>query len=1400
MSNSLSPEPGTERITRSSVRNPRRRQRQSDAESVKTVPRRKRNKINEDTFVPPRTEEEEEEVNGTIELASPNGSIQPTSPKRGRGRPRKNGTSNDNSTMAMEVAMPVREKKSSVKRPTRGDGATILVQHAKYSAQLLPSTPRELRREGTEYRGALGAAHHALAVTRKSAYIWDYTAHTTVSSPRIFDVPFAVKDADPPPFGALVTIGTGSDFGLLLISATTGEVFYYESIERAASLGLFQHRKTGVAGSVGAFYSGEHLVDLTAADHAGFVVTLSSGRIAQLTLRDAQGRAKVSSQYLKATEPQQGGFFGGLKGLLGNSGWTKDVAAVRTRPLGTRGQMQVVSLTVRGEIQLWDLDWSGQYAFRGTIDSRELLVIELKKLESPELEGRAEYFSAVDFAILKKPSAGNEVTTVAAELPLDLAVLVRTGSVDAYKYALAEMSMEGNSVVVTRILELDTYTGRSELTSSAKPRLMLPKAHHTAFVSFADAIVVAALEESQLNSPEAQLHASYVEPAPFEDTIYLKPDNRLAVVGICDEDNKANQASIIVFVKGAGLLRITAADPDTIARLSRVPAKSKIEQAIFHGALQDGNIIDFSRANTHSLTEEVAKAALEISDEILTSTSPFISTTPTSIEMHLASKARALEALVRHVRQTYPALGHATMWQLLWDAERVAAAQQMWKTFEEHVATSSQKKRTATILDELCGQLTQALDPEQREAESSDDTVHNFFIHHLQHVEKVFPAISRYLQLLSNDDEIPPQKKLQSLLQSNELWTRALETVFAFRTEHASFYGILPEFIEDGIVIDVAEYVDLPEFWTSTESMLKASTKMGPLSRDLVQNEYDKIADGVTPPEIPQIGDENPLLIETMCHIFQERIYWLSSRSGERERGKAEKLQALYEQTRHDEFRSLAALAQTEAGMRLAEKYKDMLTLTEMIVSEVQYALEEKAGSGNSEDKRISSYIADLTARTTKYFDKYGDDWANAYFDFGFTGSQAGIMLQLAQENWPEPLTRYLRADPSRAKLCWIDDIWAMKDFDHARECLNDAAYEQETQLWAKKTELSMSKLCSLALQEGSQSNGSMVNGEHSSETRADRDLEVVRIQESLFLHFYPETRSCLDDQARLEVTMHKYGYKNQDLHALRKVLEAGVERVLLHIALSVDELIDVLTLMDSHITGKELEDNLQGREFYLALKALNAAAPAMTEARRDLLLQLIWKRCYVYDNWVEINSSLKESALQMLPTLKRTMAWRTIFYALEDDLFDTDSHVRFLSPSESLGGGCSPEELEYRWSEPDILHPILNDNRIQDEQLRGFVNDRRIDSWIRDCYDTAKNDIDALRARSIQRALHEKEFEEAFEREASKAQDMNGHAKGPNGIEDEVSDVYENGDGDQEDTDLHQPGDEDEDGDVEME
>jgi nuclear pore complex protein Nup133 len=643
--------------------------------------------------------------------------------------------------------------------------------------------------------------------------------------------------------------------------------------------------------------------------------------------------------------------------------------------------------------------------------------------------------------------------------------------------------------------------------------------------------------------------------------------------------------------------------------------------------------------------------------------------------------------------------------------------------------------------------------------------VRSFFIHHLQHVEKLFLRTAWFLKQMQPDTDTSPQRKLELLLQANELWNQALETVFAFRTKHTAAYGILPEFIEDGILIDVAEYVDLPEFWTSTDVMLKAANTMCKISRDLASDEFDKIEEDI--PEVLEIGRQNPRVVELLCHIYQERINWVSSRSGEKNREKAEKLRGAYEQTRHDEFRSLAAIAQTEAGMKLAEKYKDMLTLTELVVSEIQYALEERPKSDEQRSKQINQYIGELTVRTTKYFDRFGDDWANAYFDFGFSGSHAGIMLQLAHENWPAALTKYLRADLSRAKLCWIDDIWAKKDFTHAQKCLGVVAKDQETKLWPKKIELSLSKLALLAAYEETESglNGGKSGGFASVNVGPDIDLEIVHIQEALYKHFMKEIGACIDSQAELEIALQKFGLKNQDLGALRQVLEAGVERLLSHTALSVEELIDVLTLMDSEIGDDD--DNLQGQEFFLALRALDAAAPNIPQPRFDLLLQLIWKRCYIYDDWVELNGAAqKKSGDEMESKLRKTVAWRTLYHAFDQDLLGQSSNVRLLTPSECLGAGCLPEELEYRWPELDILHPILHDNKIQDEQLQGFATDRRLDDWIDTCCESVKRELEAEAEENAQRLLHEREFEEAFELGSANGHEMNGHTKGPNGIE----------------------------------
>ncbi len=1280
MSDSQTAEPPA---LRSTVRNPRRRQRQSDVDSYKTAPRRKRSKISEDTFHPSRTYEDEA-INGSIEMPAmmTNGDSYPYSNARDNRRARQESTS------MLDVEMPMRSKKASLKRPPRNDGATVLTATERYSLKLLPSTPKELKKSGVEYRGRLGAAHYALAVTRQRAFIWDYTSHAPVSSPRAFDIPFTVKPTDPLPFGCLVSTGSNVETGLLLVSAASGNVIYYDSIERAASLSLFQDRSTGVEGSLGKLFNGEFVTELICADHAGFVVVLSSGRISHMTLRDSQGKPRIFAQFLKATDQTSGGIFGSIRGMLTGESFTRTVAALHTRPLGPRGPIQAISLTEKCELQTWDLHWGGQNTFNSTIDLRTVVLEELRRLQAPEMEGRIEEVIALDFAIIDKPVEGNEVGTTGTDLPVDLLILVKSVPPANCTYVLLELSMVAQNVTIGRVVELDSYSQRNTRRPARNPRLLLPKPHRTALIVFEDAVIISELGTDEPEGPEAQLLTSYVGQSPFQDTIHLKQTPGLVISGACGEDSKAGHANTIGFVEGAGLVRLSIADARQLSQSSTTPIKTRIEQAVFHGELQDGNIVDFGRTGDASITpEEIEDAALQISDEIVASTSSFIPADPASVETNLALKAAALRALVTHVRQNHPVLSQSTMWRLLWNAERVVAGQQMWAVFEEYKTANSERrqKRAATLMDEICSfALAAQTDDTNTEHKVSTDIVQHYFTHKLQKVDRILISAHRLLEGFHGDSAYSSATKLRSVLEAADLWDRSLESVFAFRMDNAAFYGILPELLQDGVLADAAEYVDLPEPWTSTTAMLKAAVGMPIISRALMTAEYESNREEPGLESIVKIAlPLIPRLIQSMCLIYQERINWLVSRDDEKQRELAERLQRNYTASRHDQFRALADVAQTEAGLRLAEKYRDMETLTEMIVAEVQFSFEELVREGRKDSLKkdgIKQHIEDMQAKIGKYFKHFGDDWANAYFDQCFGGTQTGVMLKNAQEHYPEALSRYLRANPDRAKLCWIDDITAHKDYLHARDLLLETANDQEVMFWAKSVELSLSKLALLAAQEAKQETGEGYTEAQLQDAMPSAELDIANVQHRLYQHLRSDVR-LIDTLAEVETATERVGLKNQDLHSLHRLLEEGIQRVLRLKVLSADELIDVLTLMECVIMHEDNEDNLGGQEFYLALKVLDAAAPSMQAEQVEVLLRIIWKRCYVYDDWVEINSSQKQSAEDIEATLRSTMPWRTLFYALDRDLVENpDTNVRILLPSECLGAGCTGEDLAYRW------------------------------------------------------------------------------------------------------------------------
>lgn len=1291
-----------------------------------------------------------------------------------------------------EMSIPVRGKKQSLKRAAKSDGSTILTQNANYSVKSLPSTPEQLRRGDVEYRGSVSSTtQHALAVTHEEAIVWDYTSHASVSHPRYFDLPFAPNHAEPLPLGALVTTGASTDVGLVVISATSGKVTFWESIDRAASLSLFQERNSSIDGSLGSLFSGETVVDIVSADHAGFIVTLSSGRLFQLTLRDAQGKSNIQSQFLRAQDSASQGWLGSIKGLVGVGGWKKDVVAVHTRSLGARGQIQVLSATKRSEIQMWDLDWSGRYEYNGSVDFREMVRNELRSMEAAEMQGSADSVVLLDFAITSGSSSarGNEIATVGSEQPLDLLLLVQSGNEASPRYAMVEADLVGQQVQVRRALPLD-YSGRPDTATIYKPRLVMPKPGHTAFVIFSDAVVLTSTATAQ-DTPEAQLFDSYHAPEPYQDTIYLRSDRDLTMLGANQEDSKSGQASVLAFVKGSGLIRMVVPDPkddkEALER-SRVSAKSKIEQAVFYGALQQDNIIDFSRKDDNNYSQtEVQEAAIAISGEVLRSETPFIPAEASLIESHLDQRARAFKVLVLHLRQNYPRLSQATMWRLMWDAEKVAAAQSLWRTFESHLQEyrSGKKKATQTLLESLVDMLDRTFESDASDDRGDEELVRRWFTKSLARLEKVVPWLRNVLKGIFDDGNKSAQEMLQLTSQADDLVLSCLETVFQFREENAGMYGIDPLLIEDGVLKYGPAYHELSEFWTSSANMLSSIASIVGMTRDyLVKYTESSPEASELDRSVEKIATENPRLIQLCCLVYRERIAWCASRDNDRDNVMAKTLQERYHQDRHQQIRLLAKIGQAPAGIRMAERYRDMPTLTELIVSEMQYLVEELPDVQDAAQRaNIEQQIDDMLARTAKYFDRFGDAWANAFFDEGFDGGRAGSLLDEGQKHWQEPLTRYLRDDPTRAKPRWINEVLTEKDFGSAYDALILAAKQQETKLWPKKVELSLSKLAFLASKEQVEASGAEMPEEVYLQVRPDSYLTVVDSQEAVYKHLLPTLHASIDREAELQAVMERYAVGIKDFAALYQLLEADFENLLSLRALSPESLIDVLTLMDPVDNGDD--NNIAGSEFFLALQVLKASEQDMPQEHFESLLKLIWKRCFIADDWVGLTRAGKKSDEQMVEMLTQTAPFRTLLHGCAEGEYPLppldgipdgtrylrclrecaalfDSHVRPLSPSDCIGAGCTREELTSRFPSDELLTPILHDNQAQDEMLQQYINDRKLVHWVEACKQEVKKHVEEV---AEQRALELEEERTMAEGMAKGVQKrMNGSSASASG------------------------------------
>ena len=1166
-------------------------------------------------------------------------------------------------------------------------------------------------------------------MTQSQAIIWRYMERTTSAE---HSRPFTVKLLHPStnprrllPLGILVP--TSAEPALLVVMPTSGKVTYWESLSSVASVDSTRQKQQSVQGTVSGMMSGEVITKITEAEPRGFVLTFSTGRLAHLIVSDPQGKPSINVQYLRDNSGQSGGMFGSLRSVFSNAGWRKDVAAVRAGDSYQRGQRYIVVATTKGTFQVWDLNWNGAHTLVVDVDAKEDLLKALIEGADVFHDHGEHLFEVLDFVILPIRDTGKGIAKLNKTGCCKLMALTVLKGVESSKFALLGLTLANGNVTIDVVHPVSCYKTSMDPDSQFIPQVLVPEPAQTAFVIFEKSIVLVSLVEIE-ETPSSQLQMeARTLPDPFQDTIDFRKTKPYRVVGCASEayDRSHAQSACVLMIYGFGLIRIAAlpmTEGQSALERATVTAKTKIEQAVFFGNLQQ-DLLDFTpRPEMYFAPEDVEAAALSIARSIMDSSSAYINSLNPSMDQQLQRRSTALADLNKHLRQHYRPLSRLTRWQLLWNAEKMASAKAIWRCYNTAIAQKDSGLGEKVVLAELIEAMHEDLKTENQPEHSETDGVRHWFIHDVWRLEYILPWAQNMVELLFRESvedhkELNQATQCKYVSEANDIQLAGLETAFQFREANAAAYGLEDETMVDGVLLQ--GYEGLPEIWTSIAIIVSRVKTQTDISRELTRLNED--AEGIEGEPssnlVLKLASENPRQVQICCQTYIERFRWLKSRSDADSKNGGEKLMRDHFAVRKILFASLSDVGQPEKGIQLAEKYHDMEALVTIIDQEMESA---------DSDETIQL----LEERIHSYFVKFGTTWANAFFVKRLNGDTAVEVLN-NNANFRRHLTNFLRRQPTYAKLGWINEVSSEQNYATAADTLN-LAQKQETNLWSKKIGLSMGKLTLLA------ANAKGQVGEKKSKAASrtiDENVAMIAVQEKLYKYIKPTISDAIDAEAEADLAMQRYGAKFvRGKPILRNALEAHLRKMLAMEALPADALVDILTLIDDE--GRQSDDeDFMGTRFFSALKILSLS-PIGTDdpGREELLEKFIWRRCMIQDNWEAINCTELKDDTQVEVETGATALFKTLREGYKTGFWDKSPPI---PPASLLEAGTSMPSLRissHFTNTPDnVLTALMRDLVKEDDLLEKYLEKGRLEEW-------SKGVVDAARASAREEADREGE------------------------------------------------------------
>lgn len=1150
----------------------------------------------------------------------------------------------------------------------------------------------------------------------------------------------------------------------MVVMPVSGKISFWEHISSAATLDYFRQQKTGVEETVPGMFSGEHVVQVTRSDSAGFILSFSSGRLAHLSVRDGQGKPAISVQFLRTTRGQSSGvldsFFGGIRNALKSAVHGSDVAAVRVDPSNRVGLKNVVAATKGGRLHAWRVQRGGHHELITSVDARESILHGLQQV-LPLINTYAD-LELLDFTFIpraiedkyKQASRLSDALFKDDEGTQHLLLLISLSDKRQSQYALVELEVEGDNFRVGMVRTISSYSTPFNPSATDRPRLYLPRPALVAFVIFDRAVVVASLAAPP-ETPDSQLQEeNHVIPATYEDVIDFRHEDSLEIVGTGLEEPlgpgqepevsrshrpKTKNPTALLMVRGIGVVKIALSEVDRFASEEppEVTAKGKLEQAVFYGLKDDNPLVFEGRRTMPFSDEEIASAALELSEDILASKSLFLSGAPAATEINLRQRSAWLDKLMSHLNAQKVTLDRATKWQLLLNAEKLNMAREVWKLHERFLNERPNHEKK-TIISEAIECINEEEKKVPNRAAGELDRARTWFLHDCWRLDVFLPWTFQVIKHLRKNQLADDPNMTRFLYEAAHVFHVTLSGALEYRERKLDFYGLGGENVAYGILTEREDYQGLPRFWTSTDFICEYFFRLIELCQAWLTTHYppETRAGAPDPSLILSIRDTMPSLVDQLILTLNESIRW-SDGTGD---DSMDADGVLFS----DKCRSVLAnstnlilklkdFGLSDGALEIAKKYNDNIALADLVVSQLVDLGDQlkKAAPGTSD--QLSSKIESKKEQLLDCMGENGPSFAfEAYKTLLAYGGPLRV-LDFSPVDMYGYATSFLRNDKRLGKISWINDIEHEKDLPVAAKTLIDVA-EKEDQVWSKKIELSMGKLTLLA--EGASSHANTAEerskaAKHDADlARVDRDLEIIRIQDRTYRMLSPAFQDALDDEAAVELAMQSFAPKvPKKYKVLCDDLQVAMRDLVARKAMKALSLINLLTLIRLTDFG--------GTETDLFCSAIRIADLALRGEEKQQALRLIWRRCYVRDEWQKVNHTENMNDKAVLHILSQTQAYCTMVGCIRYRTYPSNVHLRrltnapitdlnltdtheaskepyILTPAEALHvfTDANEEPFGSDGDDPTLLEKRAEVMRWEDAALKKYIDKNQLGRW----------------------------------------------------------------------------------------